>query len=695
MRLAVDTGGTFTDVIVEENGSRRPFKRPTTPRDPVEGVLDVLALAARESGLTREELLGRAELVIYGTTHAINAILTGNVAKTAFLTTEGHPDILLFREGGRTQPFNHRRTYPRGYVPRHLTWQVPERVDFHGNVLRPLDAAAVLEIIAQLRESGVEAVAVCLLWSTVNPAHELRVGALLAEHLPGVAVTLSHALNPTIREYRRGSATAIDASLKPLMERHLAELERRLRAAGLRAPVFVVTSSGGVMEIAEVTAAPIHAIISGPAMAPIAGRAYAQSDAGGETAVVTDAGGTSYDVTLVRRGHIPRTRETWLGERFVGHITGFPSVSVKSIGAGGGSVAWVDDGGLLHVGPQSAGSDPGPACYGRGGDQPTVTDASLLLGYLDPAHFLGGAMDLDVDAARSAVERVLAAPLGLDIPDAAIAVLEIATEQMVHAIEEITVNQGIDPRDAVVVGGGGAAGLNSVAIARRLGCASVVFPIVGAALSAAGALLSDLVREFSATFPTSSSAFAFEDVNRTLDALSDRCAQFLEASGGYDRRGVVEYWAEARYPHQVWELELALRSGRFTDQADVDRLVEDFHQMHRDVFAVNDPDSPVEIIGWHARARVALGERARAEDVVVEPRAEQTRRPAYVPGLGRIDVLVQPLLGLLPGSELVGPAIIEAELTTIVVPPGATCRRSATGGVVVESWDSHEAGAPT
>jgi N-methylhydantoinase A len=673
VRLAVDTGGTFTDLVLEEDdGRHRLFKSPTTPHDPVEGVLAVLERAAEACGQDRAGLLGRAEILVYATTRAINAILTGTTARTAFLTTEGHPEILVFREGGRTRPFDHRRTYPEPYVPRRLTWEVAERVDVEGTILRPLDEDAVLRILDELAAERIEAVAVCLLWSTVNPAHELRVAELLEERLAGIPYTLSHRLNPTIREYRRASAAAIDASLKPQMGRHLVELETRLREAGLRGSVLVVTSSGGVMEAAAVAEAPIHAIVSGPAMAPVAGRHYAALDAGSDTAIVADTGGTSYDVTLVRRGRIPRTRETWLGQRFLGHMTGFPSVDVRSIGAGGGSIARVDEGGLLHVGPESAGADPGPACYGRGGDRPTVTDASLVLGYLDPSSFLGGTMPIEVAAARAALERLVARPLGLGVDAAAGAVIDVATEQMVHAIEEITVNQGIDPREAILVGGGGGAGLNAVAVARRLGCASVLFPSVGAALSAAGALLSELVAEFAVALPTSTAAFAYDDVNRVLASLDERCRVLAG--------GEVEHWVEARYPHQVWELELPLRAGRFGGPEDIAALLEDFHELHQEVFAVHDPASPVEVVGWRARVRVPLAGAGAPERAAAGNGLGGGRRPAWFPETGRVEVAVRPLDGV---TVLDGPAIVEAGLATIVVPPGASAQRTPTGGLLV------------
>ncbi len=308
----------------------------------------------------------------------------------------------------------------------------------------------------------------------------------------------------------------------------------------------MVTSSGGVVDAADMAAAPIHSVNSGPAMAPVAGRHYAALDGLSENAVVADTGGTSYDVALVRRGRIPVTRETWLGLEYEGHITGFPAVDVRSVGAGGGSIAWIDAGGLLHVGPQSAAADPGPVCYGRGGSEPTVTDAAVVLGYIDPDYFLGGTMALDQAAAERAIAERIAAPLGLQTHEAAAALMAVATERMIQSIEEITVNQGVDPRTAVLIGGGGAAGLNAVAIARRLGSPRIVIPQAGAVLSARGALMSDLMSEYAAAFFTGSDSFDHERARELIEDLRSRCTQFAARAGGEragagraDRRGAL------------------------------------------------------------------------------------------------------------------------------------------------------------
>jgi len=686
MRLSADVGGTFTDLVIEhEDGRFELFKAPTTPDDPVRGVFDVLELAAGAAGVPLGELLGSCGLFMHATTRATNAVLTGGTCRVAFMTTKGHPDVLLLREGGRVDPFDNTVPFPEPLVPRRLTFEVPGRIRADGVEHEPFDDAAAIEAIGRMRAAEVEAVGVCLLWSIVNPAHEERVGALLEAHLSGVPYTLSHRLNPSLREYRRASSACIDASLKPVMSAYLESIEERLRAAGFRGRLLSVTSQGSVVDAADLARAPIHSINSGPAMAPVAGARFARDEAGTGTAVVADTGGTSYDVSLVRDGRIPWTRETWLGPRLRGNMTGFPSVDVRSIGAGGGSIAWVDEGGMLHVGPESAGSSPGPACYGRGGGRPTVTDAALVLGYLDPDFFLGGSLPLDAAAARAAVGEQLAAPLGLTAEGAAASVLDVVSENMVHAIEDITVNQGIDPREAVLVGGGGAAGLNCVRIARRLGCRRVVMPGIGAALSAAGALMSDLSAEFSRTAFTTSHRFDFERVNATLAELEAKCRRFMSGrgTGTLDQR--IDFSVEGRYPHQVWEIEVPLAKGRFEDDADVARLVEDLHDLHEAMFAIADRRSHIEALTWRARAtcRLPRGPSARLVEAPLN-RPGSGQRPACFDGRGAVRTAVRRFEGMRAGERIAGPAIVESGFTTIVVEPGAVGMRSGAGSLVID-----------
>jgi N-methylhydantoinase A len=685
MRLSVDVGGTFTDLVVDDgDGHFELHKASTTSPDPIDGVLRVLGVAATERGMTLRQFLATADAFIHGTTRAINAVVTGNTAKTAFLVTAGHPDVLLIREGGRTDPFNYRVPYPEPYVPRALTFEVPERIGAAGDVVQPLDEAEVRRIAAALKERKVEAVAVCFLWSIVNPAHELRTGELLRQILGGIALTLSHQLNPTLREYRRASSCCIDASLKPIMSAYLRDLQQRLKQNGLAGRAFAVTSQGGIADISAMAERPILSLNSGPSMAPVAGRHYARR-AGGKTAIITDAGGTTYDVSLVRNGAIPWTRETWIGPIHQGHMTGFPSVDVKSIGAGGGSIAYVDLGGMLHVGPASAGSDPGPACYARGGTRPTVTDAAVALGYIDPEYFLGGRMKLAVDAAVAAINAEVATPLGLSVDDAALAIIDLATEAMVNAIEEITVKQGIDPEDTVMIGGGGASGLNGVAIARRLRCKRIVFPDVGAALSAAGAVMSELRAEFAHTEFMRTKHFDCERANRVLAELKEQAQAGSMASLADEGLSVIDCAIEGRYQSQVWEIEVALRDGMFAGEADVQQLVKDFHARHVEIFGFADDGDEIEIVGWRAVCRTRIADIGEVGRVKTASRAvARQHRPMTFREVGRVESASYDLGSLSPGERLAGPAIVESSFTTIVLHPGAHAERRADGAFIVD-----------
>lgn len=686
LRFGVDTGGTFTDLVIEGlPEGLRFFKQPTTPDDPISGLMNVIADAARQLGTDSASLLARCDGLVHGTTRATNAIVEGATARTAFVATRGHRDILMIREGGgRGAPLDYAQKYPDPYIPRALSFELDERVRADGSVTRPLREADVLELIGSLKAAKVEAVAVCLLWSILNPAHEAMVGRLLAAHMPDVPFTLSHQLNPTIREYRRASSAAIDASLKPLMGRYIRNLEGRLREAGFGGRLLILTAAGGVLDAGDVWDTPIHTIGSGPAAAPVAGRHYAALDAGSGQAIVTDAGGTTYDVGLIKDGAIPWTRETTVSRAGEPHMTGFPSVDVRSVGAGGGSIGWVDRGGMLHVGPESAGASPGPACWDRGGDRPTVTDACLALGYLDPDYFLGGTLAVHPQIAERVIRRDIAEPLGLSIDEAADAIFTLACERMVTAIEDLTLNQGIDAREAVMIGGGGGAGLYSATIARRLGVDRVVIPEVSAALSAAGALLSDLTQDFAATALTSTAHFDADLCARTIDALDASCARFLAGAGEGSDSHTVRYSVEARYANQVWEIDVPLDDPRMRTETDLAAFREAFNARHDALFAVTDPDSDIEIVSWHAEIRCTLPKKPfRSGLGALEGRPDH-RRSAYFTGFGRVDTLVRAYEALQVGAQVEGPLIVESPVTTVIVPPDATLERLDSGSLAIQ-----------
>jgi N-methylhydantoinase A len=588
----------------------------------------------------------------------------------------------VFREGGRAEAFNFTVPYPEPFVPKALTFEVPERIMVDGTVARSLDESAVIAVLERLKAAGVEAIAVCLLWSIVNPTHELAVGRIIESHLPGIPFTLSHQVNPSIREYRRAMSTVIDASLKPVVGAYMSGLEIRLRQAGFAGRVLIVTSHGGVTDTATAAASPVQLINSGPSMGPVGALAYGRS-VSTDTLIVGDTGGTTFDVSLVRDGRIPRTRETWLGRPLVSHLTGMPSVDVRSIGAGGGSIAWVDKGGLLHVGPASAGALPGPAAYGHGGARPTVTDAALMLGFIDADYFLGGRMTLDRKAAERAIEREVAELLGLSLEEAAAAIIELATENIVQAIMDITVNQGIDPARAAFIAGGGAAGLNCVAIGRRLGCNKVLVPETGAALAAVGALISDLTARFHAMLHSHSSNFDRRGVNEVLTRLKVDCIAFAERTTG-GRDASISWSTEARYPDQAWEIEVPLTGSSFDSIEAVKELIEDFHRAHQNLFAVHDPHSPIETIGWNAEVHCKVGphEPGRLNSKNAPVRLPP-RKVRFLAG-GWQTIEVHHFDALPEHAKVIGPAIVESSFTSIVIDPGARAVRDQFGSLVID-----------
>jgi N-methylhydantoinase A len=679
--ISVDTGGTFTDVVVSDGSGKFVIgKALTTPGRAFDGMSAAIGSAADLMGLTSSDLIAKSARLIYGTTRATNAIVTRKTARTALLINDGFRDVLTIREGGKADPHDFTARYPEPYVPKTLTFGVTGRINAEGGVEASLDEARILEIIGELKARKVEAIGVCLLWSVVNPVHEKRIGEMLAEALPGVPFTLSHQLLPILREYRRALACSMDASLKPLMQKHLQEMETDLRGAGFSGDILVSTTIGGSMEVARMSERPVHMVKSGPAMAPVAAWEYASRETDAQDVIVCDTGGTTFDVGLIRGREIVRTRETWLGPKYSGELLALSSVDIRSVGAGGGSIAWIDAGGLLHVGPESAGSEPGPACYGRGGTRATVTDAAVVAGYIDPELFLGGRMKLDATAARDAVGQI-ASELSLTVEEAALAIITVANDRMISAIQDITVSEGIDPRESAFVAGGGAAGLNIVAIAAELGCKTIILPRTASALSACGMQFSDVVSEESGSLITSSDAFDFAGVAKLQDAIESDLRHFqerLNLGGVVSHR--IEYAVEARYRSQVWEIEVGVPVGRIATSEDLAALVEAFHAQHERNFAVRDPNSVVEFLTWKARLHIAIDRGQRPNSVTspidAAPLPLKTS-PAFFQDSGFHQTPFYMGDKLRPGTTVPGPAIVLEATTTIVLPPGSSATLTA------------------
>ncbi|MFD1774601.1 hydantoinase/oxoprolinase family protein [Paenibacillus rhizophilus] len=686
IRICTDIGGTFTDlVVVDESGSVNIFKALTTPENRVDGIINGLTIAADFYGKSLKQLMESCEYFGHGTTTSTNALIERKVAKVGLICTTGFRDVLLFREAGKENPFDWYLDYPEPYIPRYLTLPVTERINAEGGIDIPLNEDEVREAIRKFKQYDVEVVAVSLMWSFVNPAHELRIGEIIEEEWPGKTYALSHVVNPRIREYRRTVSTVIDASLKPLITHYVSTFEDRLREIGYRNELSLLTCSGGVTSPQEMIASPIYSLDSGPALAPVSGRFYAKKELSKDHVITCDMGGTSFDVSRVTDGIITISNDNVIqNERL-----SIPKVDVKTIGAGGGSIAWVDDGGLIRVGPEGAGSVPGPACYMRGGERATVTDANLVLGYLDENYFLGGNMKVSKELAEKAIMKSVAEPLNLSLMDAAYTIYNTANHLMTEAVRDMTVFEGIDPKEYAVVAGGGAVGMHIIPIVSQLGCQEVIVPKTASTLSAFGGVVADVVREFNRSHLTASTGFDYEKVKSVLNKLAADARAFLDTVGVSKENQVFEFAVEARYLFQERELTVPLRSNAIQNVQDLEALIDDFHSKHEFTLGSMEKGQAVEFVVWKVIARgitpeINLQVQSLSSETPNRSSLKATRKAYFREMGGQVDVQVYDGTLLQAGNKIVGPAIIEEPTTNIVVTPGSTVTLSKYENYVID-----------
>ncbi len=674
--VGVDVGGTFIDLMVSGGGHRLLRKTLSDPEDRAGALLAGLALVSEDLGLTLEEFLERTERIIHGSTIATNALLTRGGARTALLTTAGFRDVLNMRRGVRSDLYEPKQAPPDPLIPRQRIHPVAERVDSDGAVLEPLDADSVDRAVAGLRRAGVESTAVGLVFAFANDSHERAVAARLREALPDVHVSLSSEVLPEVRLYERLSTTAVNAYVTPVLAVYLEALERRLADNGFRGRLLVMQSSGGVMGLDPARRFGVRSILSGPAAGPVAGLWYAGLH-GISNAITTDMGGTSFDVSLADGGEVEVTKETEIS----GHRIALPMVAVHTIGAGGGSIVTVDGRGFLRVGPESAGSTPGPACYGRGGDRPTVTDADLLIGYLDAERFWGGRLRLDEDAAREAFRRHVAEPLGVDPVRAAYGAHQVVNANMVDAIREVSVRRGHDPRRFVLVAAGGAGPIHACAIARELDIGLVLVPREASVMCAAGQLLSDLRHDFVRSCVMSLDRLDRDRVEGHFRDLRRAATDALLAEGVPRHRIAVSSAADVRYVGQFSEVEVPVPETAMTE-AVVAALACEFHRIHESLNGYSMPDAAAEIVNLRVVGRGLAGSEAMPESGGAEGTALTGRRQAFVEDSFR-EVPVYDGHRLASGEDVAGPAIVEQETTTVVVPPEYQLTCDAFGNYLV------------
>jgi N-methylhydantoinase A len=683
VRVAIDIGGTFTDatVIDEAGGVASIAKVLSTPADPSEGFMHALGRA-----LDRREV-GDVRLVVHATTVATNAIIEGKTARGGFVTTEGFRDLLEIARQVRPSLYDPLFEKPRPLVPRDRAVEVRERLGPAGEVLVELDDDSVRAAAGVLAAAGVESVAVCLLHAYVNPEHERRVGVILAEELPGVPVSLSSDVAPEFREYLRASTTVINAAIRPVVARYLERIEGRLAEAGVAAKLLVMQSSGGVFGSDAAARRPVFMVESGPAAGVIAA-AHLGTTVDRPDILSFDMGGTTAKVGLIQDGRPSVTKDYNVGGHagagigqmsLSGYPVRTPVVDLVEIGAGGGSIAWVDSGGLLRVGPQSAGADPGPVCYGGGGTEPTVTDANVVLGRLNPDFFLGGEMRLDVEAARTAIDERLATPLGLSVTEAAYGIVEIANAAMVNALHLISVQRGYDPRDFLLVAFGGAGPVHANAIAREAQMPTVLVPPSPGIFSATGLLTTDLKRDAATTIMRRADETDPAELEALFGELERAGAEQLAGEGLSGDDVEFERMLDVRYVGQSYEL---------TIPAGPD-LLDRFHARHERAYGFAAPEEPVEIVSIRLTSvgRIAKPPARRLDPGDAPP--PRNRRPVYfAESGGYVDCPIHDRSSLPARVRLAGPVVVEELDSTTIVHPGFSVRVDDTANLIVEREDA-------
>ncbi len=667
-RVGIDIGGTFTDlVLLRDDGEFYIYKEDSTPDEPLLAITRGLAGIAQEAGTTVEELLRSTEFAVHGQTMATNALIQRNGPVVGLLCTQGFRDIIYLGRGGKPERFNIHLQKPEDFVPRYLRLGIPERIGADGSEVMPLDEDAVRTAADLFGQHGVQAVAIAYLWSIVDSSHEKRTAEIVREVLPGVDVLCSSDVLPEIREWERTSATILSAYIAPIIGDYLRAFVREMKQGGLPHPPLVMQVNGGCASVDDLLARPVNAVASGPAAGPAAAAYYAADTKAPDHLIVIDMGGTSFDVCMLRDGEPVMSTDIKVADQPIG-VNG---VEVLSIGAGGGSIAWLDSGQSLRVGPRSAGSQPGPACYGRGGSEPAVTDANLVVGRMAAGAFLGGRRVLDIDLAEKAIERHIAKPIGLGVREAAAGILTIVNSNMASAIRAVSIERGIDPRDYVMVAGGGAGGLHAAELARMLGIGQVLIPRSAGGMCAFGMAVTPVRHDYVRLLHchTNQPGVA-QKIQALLEDLIAEGRAHLESDGFKPEEIRFARHLEGRYPGQVHNLTVPLPEGEIDDDL-LRRLEAVFHQEHERRFTYSMRDQPIESLHWRIAATgsrpAPKGQLKKQSDGAPKPTG---KRMAYMAGVNaEVETRIYRGDTLAAGDRLTGPVIIEFATTTVVVNP--------------------------
>ncbi|MFQ5423124.1 MAG: hydantoinase/oxoprolinase family protein [Phycisphaerae bacterium] len=691
LTIGIDVGGTFTDFLVTgPDHEATSFKVLSTPADPSVGLINGLSEIAASLDVTLDELARSIKTIVHGTTVTTNAVLTGTGARTGLLTTDGVRDALEMRRGIREEQYNNRYTNVPPLVPRYLRRPVRGRLDYRGAERTPLNEDDIRAAVAVFKQQGVRAVAICFMNSFANPEHERRAAALVAGELPEAFLSVSTDLLPSIRFYDRVSTTVLSAYVGPILSAYLDRLTARLREIGFPGVLLVMQSNGGVMAPEVARQGPARTLLSGPAAGPGAGLQYARLH-GREDCITVDMGGTSFDAALVRDGTPMVVTEGAINR----YRIALPMQDIVTIGAGGGSVGWIDEGGLLRMGPQSAGADPGPACYGRGGSLPTCTDADLVLGYLNPAFFAGGKMKLDREAAVRAIDEAVARPLGLSVEEAAAGMYRVINTNMAQGVREITVKRGFDPREFPLVAAGGAGPLHACMICRELEIPMFLVPRESSIFCAAGMLMSDLQHDFVRSFVAVLDHVDWGHLTELIDTMTEDGNRLLEKEMIPPERRQFRLNLDCRYLKQYHEVSFPVAARAIRD-GDAAAIASEFHREHKRLYgyALEREGSPVELINVRLQALGVTDKPAFAEEPCSGEDAAgalKGERNVYLPE-DRTFVLIPVYDGHATryGNRIAGPALIEQVNTTVFLAPGFDCVCDRCGSFVVSRSDRRD-----
>ncbi len=682
-RLGIDAGGTFTDfVLADRTGNVRLFKALSTPSDPTKAIENGLKLIGEELGESPASIIPNCDLCINGTTVGLNALIQHKGGKTGLICTAGHEDSIEIRLGHKEDGYRYDPEYPAAQmlVPRYLRRGVRERVISDGTIKQPMNEEDVREACRLFLKEGVDAIAISFVWSVLNPVHERRAAEIVREMMPGVPLTVGSDLYPQIREYTRTSTAITNAYLSPILKRYVTAVDAYFRSLGAKHPVRYFQSNGGLAIGQAMTDRSVYAINSGPASAPQAGL-FVSAPFKKKNVITVDMGGTSFDITLTKDGLTNVNKNI----DFLRYRIGVPMIQVETLGAGGGSIGWIDAMGILQVGPQSAGSDPGPACYGQGGAEPTVSDANLVLGYLNPDGLLGGRLPLDLEKARKAMRKI-ADPLGISVEKAAYGIYTIVNNNMVNGIRRVSVERGYDPRDFVLVGAGGATAAHITALAREMGIHTVILPKLASGLCAFGQIISDVKYNYMATSPVRLEGDkAYRRINALFKEIEAEGIKHLKSDGFKPSEIDVKRSLDMRYVGQVHECTVEIGNFEINEKT-VEKVKEAFHKRHEELYTYSERHNAVEVVNIESTlfGRVAKPKPPKLGKGATLAKALKGHRKAIFQASGKADkVPVYDGAKLGAGATVKGPAIIEEVTTTIVIEPDWTAKLDASGSYVI------------